>query len=100
MKYKKRNPKIIALIIEIVLFLIGILIYVILESIGIKINYILILIIFGILLFSFLLTLSLIRYESLRNIRENFKDSNLPLYTDQTTLLGHDLKDEEEKKNN
>ena len=99
MKYKKRNSKIIALIIVIVLFLIGFLIYVILESIGININYILILIIFGILLFSFILTLSLLRYESLRNTRGNFKDSNLPLYTDQTTLLGHDLKDEEEKKN-
>lgn len=99
MKYKKRNPNKIALIIEIVLFIIGLLIYVILESIGIKINYIPLLIIFGIWLFSFLLTLSLIRYESLRNIRESFKDSNLPLYTDQTTLLGHDLKDEEKKKN-
>ena len=52
--------------------------------------------IFSILMFSFVLTLSIIRNERLREIRSDFKNTNLPLYTDNTTLLCHDIKDEEQ----
>ena len=94
---RRHNPKKIALIIEIVLLVAMLLVFQILEGVGIKINYIPIIIITSVLLFALLLTLSLIRYDSLREIRSNFKDTNLPLYTDPTALLGHDIKDEEER---
>ena len=93
----KSNSKIIALIVEIVLIVIGVIVLSILQGVGVPINYIPVIIITGILLFSLVLTLSLIRYDSIRENRKTFKEGNMPLYTDQTTLLGHDIKDEQEK---
>ena len=97
MKYRSRNPKVIALIIEIVLLFLSALTLLILDSVGVSISFIPVIIVFGILLFALILTLSLIRYDSLRSIRKDFKETNLPLYTDSTTLMGHDIKDEEGK---
>jgi len=97
MKYRSRNPKVIALIIEIVLLLLASLTLLILDTVGVTIPIVPVLIVFGVLLFAFILTLSLIRYDSLRSIRKYFKETNLPLYTDSTTLMGHDIKDEEKK---
>ena len=48
----------------------------------------------AILIFALVLTLSLIKHQSMRDIRETFKESNLPLYTDQQTMLLHDIVDE------
>ena len=97
MKYRSRNPKVIALIIEIVLLFLSALTLLILDSVGVSISFIPVIIAFGVLLFALILTLSLIRYDSLRSIRKDFKETNLPLYTDSTTLMGHDIKDEEDK---
>ena len=97
MKYRSRNPKVIALIIEIVLLFLSALTLLILDSVGVSISFIPVIIVFGVLLFALILTLSLIRYDSLRSIRKDFKETNLPLYMDSTTLMGHDIKDEEEK---
>ena len=98
----KTNPKVIALIIEISLFLIGGIALLILDSLKVHINMIVIIIITGVLMFSLLLTLSLLRYDSFREIRSDgtFKDTNLPIYTDQTSLLGHDIKEEVREENN
>ena len=95
--YRRHNPKVIALIIEIVLLAGFELTALILDSAGKPMNWILLLVVTLVLIFILILTLSLIRYDSMRAIRETFKDTNMPLYTDQTTLMGHDIKDEEEK---
>ena len=95
--YGKVNKKIVALIIEILLFIISGIIVLILDSINKQINIFIWVAIYSVLIFALLLTLSLIRYERLRDIRTNFKDTNLPLYTDNTTLIGHDIKDETEE---
>lgn len=94
MKHRRRNSKIIALIVILLLLLSGGITLLILDNIGVKLNYIPILIVTGVLVFSLLMVLSLIRYDSLREIRTGFKETNLPLYTDSTSLLGHDIKDE------
>ena len=97
--YKRRNPKVIALIVEIVLMIVFAIVILIFDQVGKPIFWIPIVIVFAMLIFSLFLTLSLIRYDSMRDIRADgsFKGSNLPLYTDQTTLQGHDIKDESEK---
>ena len=97
--YRRRNPKVIALIIEIVLSAIGGIVLLVLYVNKTPLNVPVTLIITGVLLFSIILTLSLIRYDALRDIRADgtFKGSNLPLYTDQTTLQGHDIIEEREK---
>ena len=97
--YRRRNPKVIALIIEIVLSTIGGIILLVLYENKTPLNVPVTLISTGVLLFSIILTLSLIRYDALRDIRADgtFKGSNLPLYTDQTTLQGHDIIEEREK---
>ena len=98
-RYRRRNPKVIALIVEIVLFLVFMLILLILYEKEVKLNVPVTLIITGVLLFSILLTLSLLRYDAMRDIRADgsFKGTNLPLYTDSTTLQGHDIREENEK---
>lgn len=96
--YRRHNPKVIALIIEIV-FLVGFEITaLILDNIGKPMNWILLLVVTLVLIFILILTLSLIRYDSMRDIRESFKETNMPLYTDQTALMGHDIKDEKGNK--
>ena len=97
--YKRRNPKVIALIVEIVLMIVFAIVILIFDQVGKPIFWIPIVIVFAVLIFLLFLTLSLIRYDSMRDIRADgsFKGSNLPLYTDQTTLQGHDIKDESEK---
>ena len=93
------KPKVIAAIIEGALLIIGVHVILILDFCGIKVPILPIIIVAGVLIFALILTLSLLRYDSLRDIRETFKETNLPLYTDKTTLQGHDIKDEEENKN-
>lgn len=97
---KKANPKVIALIVEISIFSVGMTILSILYYNKVEINYIPVLVATLILLFAIVLTLSRIRYEALRDIRADgtFKQTNLPLYTDETTLIGHDMKDEHENR--
>ena len=97
--YRRRNPKIITLIIELVLLGIDVIVWLILENTLKKFNYLPLLIIAAVLIFFFILTLSLMRYDALREIREDgsFKSTNLPLYTDNTALMGHDIRDENEK---
>ena len=50
------------------------------------------------LLFSLVLTLALIRNERFREIRSTFKESNLPVYTDNSTMMLHDIVDENKHK--
>ena len=66
---------------------------------GIKFNMLPFLIAAGVLIFLLVLTLSLIRYDAMRDIRADgsFKGTNLPLYTDNTTLQGHDIREENKK---
>ena len=98
-KYKKRNPKVIALIIEIVLLVVGTIAALIFEGVGKPLYWVPVAIVAGILIFSLILTLSLIRYDAVRDIRADgsFKQTNLPLYTDQTTLICHDIIEEKDK---
>ena len=101
-KYRRHNPKTIAIIVEISLMaLFGILIM-ILDGVGIKLPWIPVVIVFVVLMFSLILTLSLLRYDAMRDIRADgsFKGSNLPLFTDHTTLQGHDIVEEKNKKEN
>lgn len=95
MKYRRHNPKFIALIIEIVLLIAFSITALVLDETGKPMNWVFLLVIILVLIFSLVLTLSLIRYDSMRNIRDTFKETNMPLYTDQTTLMGHDIRDEE-----
>ena len=94
---KKRNKKYIALIIEISLIIVCSITGSILDALKKQINIFIWVAVYAVLLFSLLLTLSLIRYERFREIRTGFKDTNLPIYTDNTTLMGHDIIDEQEK---
>lgn len=96
--YKKVNAKVVALIIEISLLIICGIIVLILDGMKKQINIFIWVGIYSVLIFALILTLSLIRYERLREIRTNFKETNLPLYTDNTTLMGHDINDERENK--
>ena len=101
MAYRRRvNPKVIALIIEIGLLTIGFVVLSILNRVGVKFNMIPFVIIAGVLIFALILTLSLMRYDALRDIRADgsFKGSNLPLYTDNTALQGHDIIEERDTK--
>ena len=66
----------------------------ILDGVGINTSIWPKIIITGVYLFALTLTLSLIRYDVMRDIRSDFKNTNLPLYTDQTTMICHDLVDE------
>lgn len=95
-KYRRHNPKKIALFIEIGLMVVGGIIALIFDQIGKPLYWVPVVIVFSILMFAFFLTLSLIRFDAMRDIRADgsFKGSNLPLYTDSTTLQGHDIKDE------
>ena len=101
-KYRRHNPKVIALIIEIALLVIASIVTLVLNSCRVSIPVVALVIVFGGIIFSMLLTLSLLRYDAMRDIRADgsFKGTNLPLYTDQTTLLGHDIKEEEKKDRN
>lgn len=96
--YRKVNTKYVAFSIEIALLVIGSIIVLILDGIKKQINIFIWVGIYAVLLFALLLTLSLIRYERLREIRLDFKETNLPLYTDNISLMGHDIIDEEENK--
>ena len=98
-RYGRRfNPKIIALIIVIALLLILSIVVLILNNNNISLPVIPLLLVYALLIIALVLVLSLIRYDRLREIRSDgqFKSSNLPLYTDKTTLLCHDIKDEAE----
>ena len=98
MKYKRVNPHVIALIIEIALILIGMTVVSVFEWINKPLNMIPVVIVTVVLIIALLTTLSFIRYDALRNIRESdVNKDNLPLYTDQTTLMCHDIKDENRK---
>ena len=97
-RYRRTNPKVIALIIEIVLFVVGSIVAYIFSSVGKPINNVVLLVGAGIFIFALLLTLSLIRYDAMRDIRESdINKDNVPIYTDNTTLLGHDIKEESER---
>ena len=98
-RYRRRNPKVIALIVEIVILVVGFIVLSILDGMGIKLNMIPFVIAAGVLIFLLILTLSLIRYDAMRDIRADgsFKGTNLPLYTDSTTLQGHDIREENKK---
>ena len=105
MEYRRhRNPKVIALWIEIILLVAGALTLLILDGAGVKMNIIVVAILSGVLIFSLILTLSLIRYDVVRSLRRDGYFANkdnknvfLNIYTDPTTLMGHDIKDEEMK---
>ena len=99
--YRRINPKVVALIIEIAILVVGFITLSILDSVGVKLNMVPFLIIAGVLIFALVLTLSLLRYDSMRDIRADgsFKGTNLPIYTDPTTLQGHDIVEETENKN-
>ena len=99
-KYRRRNPKKIALIIEIILLVGGGITALILDGAGIYLNWIPVVIYFAVVSFALVLTLSLIRYDAMRDIRADgsFKGTNLPLFTDPTTLMGHDIKEESHHK--
>ena len=99
MKNKRINKKYVALIIEISLLVICSVVILILDAVNKQINIFIWVAIYSVLVFALILTLSLIRYERLREIRSDFKDTNLPLYTDNTTLMGHDIKDEKNNHN-
>ena len=98
-KYRRRNPKIIALLIEIFLLVTGTIVALIFDGVGKPLYWVPVVIVAGILIFSLILTLSLIKYDALRDIRADgsFKQTNLPLYTDQTTLTCHDIIEEKDK---
>jgi len=100
-KYHRRNPKTIALIVEIILLLVSGITCMILGGVGVNLPWIPIVIIFAVLMFAFLLTLSLLRLDAMKDIRADgsFKNTNLPLYTDQTTLQAHDIIEENRRKN-
>ena len=95
-KYKHINPKIVALIIEIVILVVGFITLSILDGVGVKLKMVPILIVTVVTIFALVLTLSLLRFDAMRDIRADgsFKGSNLPLFTDQTTLQGHDIVEE------
>lgn len=99
MKNKRINKKYVALIIEISLLVICGVVILVLDAVNKQINIFIWVAIYSVLVFALILTLSLIRYERLREIRSDFKDTNLPLYTDNTTLMGHDIKDEKNNHN-
>ena len=104
--YRRTNPKNIALIVVISLLAIGGITLLILDGMGVKLNMIPVIIISGVLTFSLILTLSLIRYDHIREIRsDQYIDKEnkrvfMTIYTDQITNICHDLKDESEHKNN
>ena len=95
---RKTNPKIVALIIEASLLIIGVVVVLIFDAVKKPLNIIPVVIVSGVLVFALFLTLSLIRYDAFREIRSDFKETNLPLYTDPTTMICHDLIDEAEEK--
>ena len=97
--FRRRNKKIVALIIEIALLVTLFTILTILDGIGVQFNMIPFVIIMGVIIFALFLTLSLLRYDAMRDIRtdDSFKSSNLPLFTDPTTLQGHDIVEERQK---
>ena len=100
----KSNPKIVALIIEIALLVLGSIFILIWYGIGKTLEIIPVMIISLSLLLALIVTLILIRYDSIRELRRHGyfgnKEENkifLNIYTDSTTLMGHDLKDESEE---
>ena len=78
MKYKRVNPHVIALIIEIALILIGMTVVSVFEWINKPLNMIPVVIVTVVLIIALLTTLSLIRYDALRNIRESDVSDFLP----------------------
>ena len=98
---RRLNSRVIALIIEISLLFIGSIVVLIFDQMQKSLPILPVVIIAGILIFSLVLTLSIIRYESLRDIRSSdVYKGNLPIYTDKTTMICHDLKDESENHQN
>ena len=105
---KKRNPKIIALIIEGSVFIVGVIFILVFHyGLGRDLNMIPIIIITGIWILAFILTLSLIRYDVVREIRSEGhyvdKDNKkvfLSIYEDKTTMICHDLKEENQEEKN
>ena len=101
----KPNPKIIALIIEVALLVAGSIFVSIWYGMGKTLEIIPVMIISLSLLGALVFTLILIRYDSIRALRKEGyygnKEENkifLNIYTDSTTLMGHDLKDESEER--
>ena len=94
---RKTNFKIVALIIEVVILLASAIIVVVFEKINKPINVIPFAIVSILSLIALIATLSRIRYEYLRAARSDFYNTNLPLYTDKTTMICHDLIDEKER---
>ena len=97
--HKKVNKKIVALAIIVFLLVACGVVILILDAIKRQINIFIWVGIYSALLFALVLTLTMIRYERLREIRKDFKNTNLPLYTDNTTLLVQDIIDEKENHN-
>jgi len=95
--YRKVSKKVVALIVEISLIIICSIVVLILDATKHQINIFIWVGIYAALIFALLLTLSFMRFDRLRELRSDFKDTNLPIYTDQTTLMMHEIKDEEEK---
>ena len=99
MSYTNRrrvNWKVVALLIEIVLLVAVSVVMIVLNGINITFNIIPMVIVTMVIVFCLILTLSMIRYDYMRSNRSEFKETNLPLYTDQTTMLAHDMRDESE----
>ena len=98
--YRRTNPKKVALIIEASILVVGFIVLLILDNCGVKLNMIPFVVIAGVLMFSLILTLSLMRYDAMRDIRADgsFKNSNMPIYTDPTTLQGHDIVEDRDTK--
>ena len=98
---RRLNSRVIALIIEVSLLFIGSIVVLIFDQMQKPLPILPVVIIAGILIFSLVLTLSIIRYESLRDIRSSdVYKGNLPIYTDRTAMICHDLKDEGENHQN
>ena len=95
---RKLNPKVIALIIEASLFAMGYIVLFILYKNGVEINYIPVLAVTLVFIFVIVVTLSRIRYDAMRDLRgSDVYQDNVPIYTDDTTLLAHNIIDETEK---
>ena len=96
--YNRMRPKVIALVVEGALMMTLIILAFIFSSLGHPINIIVILVIGGVLMIAILATLSSLRYDAMRDIRQSdVNKDNLPIYMDITTQIGHDIKEEESK---
>ena len=95
--YRKINPKFVAFIVILGLILVLSIVVIVMDTIKKPLPILPIAITYLVLVLIMIVILSMLRYDFMRNIRGTFKETNLPLYTDQTTLMCHDIKDEAEE---